>query len=232
MRYDTVRPAIFRARPNRFVAQVELDGAVETVHVKNTGRCRELLVPGCRVYLAKGTNPGRKTAWDLIAVEKVRPDRPPLLINMDAQAPNAAAAEWLPRSGWFPAGAVFRREVTCGGSRFDFAVDAPDGRTWLEVKGVTLEQDGVVRFPDAPTDRGVRHIEELIRCREAGGRAALLFVVQMAEARQLRPNDDTHPQFGEALRRAVRVGVEIRAVCCRVTPSEMTIADSVPVVLE
>lgn len=231
MKYDTVRPAVFRARPNRFVAQVELDGAVETVHVKNTGRCRELLVPGCRVYLARGTNPGRKTAWDLIAVDKARPGQPPLRINMDAQAPNAAAAEWLPHSGWFPPGSVFRREVTCGSSRFDFAVDTPSGRTYLEVKGVTLEQDGRVRFPDAPTQRGVRHIEELIRCRGEGYGAALLFVVQMGEVHSLSPNDDTHPQFGDALRRAAQAGVEIRAVSCRVTPEEMTIDGPVPVVL-
>ena len=150
----------FLSRPNRFIAHVEVDGKKETVHVKNTGRCRELLLPGCTVYLAVSDNPARKTKYELIAVDKHRPDGTVWRINMDSQAPNEAAAEWLPRSGLFSDAAVIRREVTHKGSRFDFYIEDGDRKAFLEVKGCTLEHDGIAKFPDAPTVRGVKHLRE------------------------------------------------------------------------
>ena len=183
MQYQTVVPGRFLARPNRFIAQVEAEGAVQTVHVKNTGRCRELLVPGAAVYLEKNKNPGRKTAYDLIAVRKGE-----LLVNMDAQAPNRVFAEWLaPR---LPEGAVLRREYAYGDSRLDFCVESPRGLFLIEVKGVTLEDGGAARFPDAPTERGVKHIRELQKAAEAGLGAALFFVVQMEGMKSVAPNEE------------------------------------------
>ncbi|MBE6935246.1 MAG: DNA/RNA nuclease SfsA [Ruminococcaceae bacterium] len=230
MRYDTVIPAVFLSRPNRFVAEVLLDGKAETVHVKNTGRCRELLLPGATVYLSAGNNPARRTRYDLVAVEKVRPGKAPLLINLDAQAPNEAAAEWLSSGGFLP-GALVRREVRYGASRFDFLLEREGRRTYLEVKGVTLEEGGVCRFPDAPTERGVRHLRELIAAREAGEGAAILFVIQMKEMHLFRPNTDTHPAFAEALRDAKAAGVTILARDCIVTPEGMWIDREVEVEL-
>ena len=230
MRYGAVIPGVFISRPNRFIAKVSVGGVEETVHVKNTGRCRELLIPGCAVWLACADNPDRKTKYDLVAVEKLV-DGVPQLINIDSQVPNHAVAEWLPESGIFPAGAVIRREVVCGGSRFDFCVEHGKAASYLEVKGVTLEQDGVAMFPDAPTQRGVKHINELISCVENGHGAYVLFVVQMKGIHQLCPNDATHPQFGDALRRAQRAGVKILAADCIVTPDSMAIDEAVRVVL-
>ncbi len=229
MQYGQVVPGRFIRRPNRFIAHVEIDGREETVHVKNTGRCRELLTPGCRVYLEVAENPARRTGYDLIAVEKERPSKSTLLINMDSQVVNTVAAEWLPRSGLFSPGAVIRREVTKGDSRFDFCITDGDARAWLEVKGVTLEQEGVALFPDAPTQRGVKHLRGLTACRQAGERALVLFVVQMPEPLCLRPNDATHPAFGEALRQAAAAGVEVLAMDCRVTPDTLMIDRPVPV---
>ena len=197
MQYQKIHPAVFRARPNRFVAQVELAGETVTCHVKNTGRCRELLVPGARVYLEESGNPNRKTKYDLIAVEKGE-----RLINMDAQAPNQVFGEWARAGKWVPDLTLLRPETKYGASRFDFYWEAPDRRGFVEVKGVTLEEDGVVRFPDAPTLRGVKHLEELIAAKEAGYEAAVCFVVQMGDVEWMEPNDRTHPEFGEALRRA------------------------------
>ena len=232
MRYGEVVRGRFLRRPNRFVAYTEIEGREVVVHVKNTGRCRELLVPGCTVYLARGGNPARKTAYDLVAVEKERVGRAPLLINMDAQAPNAVATEWLPRSGLFSPSATFRREVTFGASRFDLYVEDGERRAFIEVKGVTLEEGGVARFPDAPTERGVKHLRELISAVEAGYEAFLLFVVQMKEVVSVSPNDETHPAFGEALRAAAAAGVRVLAVDCIVTPESLTADAPVPVVLE
>ena len=207
----------FLSRPNRFIAMIEVGGEEITVHVKNTGRCKELLPVGATVYLAAAENPARKTPSDLVAVEKVRPDGTTLLINMDSQAPNHIAAEWLPLSGLFSADSVFRGEVTCGASRFDFAISTPDIPTaYLEVKGCTLEREGIAYFPDAPTERGVKHIRELTALAGAGHPAYVLFVVQMKGITSLRPNDETHPAFGEALREAQAAGVHIMAVDCRV----------------
>ena len=206
MDYGCVVPARFLDRPNRFVAHVLLGQETVTCHVKNTGRCRELLVPGARVYLERGRNPGRRTAWDLIAVEKDGK-----LINMDAQAPNRVFAEWA-RERY----ADVHPEVRYGQSRLDFCLD---GQHFVEVKGVTLEQDGRCRFPDAPTERGTRHLHELIRAVEEGYRATAFFVIQMADAEDFSPNDETDPAFGVALRQAAEAGVEIAAWCCRVTPA-------------
>ncbi len=216
MTYSTpVVKARFLSRPNRFIALVELNGETLTVHVKNTGRCKELLPEGATVYLAAAENPARKTPYDLVAVEKVRPDGSVLFINMDSQAPNAIAAEYLPVSGLFGEDTVFRREVTHGASRFDFAMDAPDRPTaYLEVKGCTLEREGIAYFPDAPTERGVKHIRELTALVREGNPAYILFVTQMKEVTSLRPNDETHKAFGDALREAAESGVRILAVDC------------------
>lgn len=216
MTYQTpVVKAEFLSRPNRFIALVRLKGETITVHVKNTGRCRELLPEGATVYLAASDNPARKTPYDLVAVEKVMPDGTTLFINMDSQAPNRIAAEWLPKSGLFSAGSTIRREVVCGASRFDFAVDTPHTPTaYLEVKGCTLEREGIAYFPDAPTERGVKHIRELTALAREGHPSFVLFVVQMKGIRNLRPNDVTHKAFGDALREAREAGVMILAVDC------------------
>ncbi len=211
--------AKFLSRPNRFIALVELNGETVAVHVKNTGRCKELLPEGATVCLAASDNPARKTPYDLVAVEKVKSDGTVLFINMDSQAPNAIAAEWLPQSGLFSPDAVYRREVTHGDSRFDFCIHEGQGSTprstaYLEVKGCTLERNGVAYFPDAPTERGVKHIRELTALAREGQPAYILFVVQMKGITALRPNDETHPAFGQALREASAAGVRVLAVDC------------------
>lgn len=225
MQYAHVRPAKFLARPNRFVARVLLDGKEETVHVKNTGRCRELLVPGARVYLAEGDNPARKTRYDLVAVEKGE-----LLVNLDSQAPNKVFAQWAQAGGFRPGLTLLRPETTWGNSRFDFYwEDAAGQRGFVEVKGVTLEEEGHVRFPDAPTLRGVKHLEELVRARAEGYDAAVCFVVQMEGMVDFAPNDATHPAFGAALRRAAAAGVTVLAMECAVTPGSLAIRRPIPV---
>ena len=226
MRYPNVTPAVFLARPNRFVAQVLLDGETVTVHVKNTGRCRELLVPGARVWLTRSPNPHRKTAYDLIAVEKGA-----RLINMDAQAPNQVFREWAEAGGFLPGLTLLKAEQTHGDSRFDFYWEAGARKGFVEVKGVTLEEDGVVRFPDAPTLRGVKHLEELVRARQAGYEAAVCFVIQMENVIRFQPNDRTHPAFGQALRAAAAAGVEVLALDCRVAPDRLELNRPVPVEL-
>lgn len=231
MRYKKVIPGTFLSRPNRFIAHVETELGAEIVHVKNTGRCRELLIPGTPVYLSVSDNPARKTRCDLIAVEKQRDGKAPLLVNMDSQIPNDLAAEWLPHSGLFSDNAIFRREVTHGESRFDFAIQDGDRHGFLEVKGVTLEHDGLALFPDAPTDRGVKHLHGLTACAKEGLLAYILFVIQMKEIRCLRPNDEMHREFGEALRQAAAAGVKILAMDCRVEPDCLTIDAPVPVEL-
>lgn len=224
MRYQEVRKATFLARPNRFIAHVELDGETVICHVKNTGRCRELLVPGAEVWLEKGTNPNRKTAWDLIAVHKGE-----RLINMDAQAPNKVFSEWADR--FEPEILSLRGEYTYGQSRLDFCLETAAGLHLVEVKGVTLEQDGHTRFPDAPTERGIKHLQELIHAVQEGHRASAVFVIQMEDVVDFAPNDVTHPAFGAALREAAAAGVEVVAVNCRVTPDSLEILDRIPVVL-
>ena len=214
----------FCSRPNRFIAKVEIDGRVETCHVKNTGRCNELLTEGATVYLEHWDNPKRKTNYDLIAVEKGR-----LLINMDSQAPNKVAGEFLPEL--FPDYTLMKTEVTHGSSRVDFYLETPAEKWFIEVKGVTLENDGIVRFPDAPTERGVKHVEELTHALSEGYRTMILFVVQMEGMQYVEPNDATHPAFGAALRRAREAGVDVRAVECRVTPESLTALREIPVKL-
>ena len=231
MIYPSVRRGQFLTRPNRFIAHVELDGAPVVCHVKNTGRCRELLVPGHTVWLAEGDSPARKTQYDLIGVEKPTP-RGLLPVNMDAQAPNRVFGEWAAAGGLGFLPSLLRPETRFGDSRFDFYwEDGPERRGFWEIKGVTLEEDGVARFPDAPTLRGVKHLEELIRAREAGYEAGVCFVVQMPGMRWVEPNDATHPQFGRALRRAAEAGVRVLALECRVEPDQLEITGEVPVKL-
>ena len=217
MQYTNMVPGVFLSRPNRFIAHVEIDGAVQVCHVKNTGRCRELLPTGAQVWCQQAQNPTRKTKFDLITVKKGR-----RLINMDSQAPNAAAAEWL-RAGGLGEITELHPETTHGGSRFDFSF-RKDGRLcFLEVKGVTLETDGVCAFPDAPTQRGARHLRELTALAKEGCGAYVLFVIQMADVAYLHPNDATDPAFGAALREAAAAGVQVLAMDCTVTESTMTI---------
>lgn len=226
MRYHDVREARFLSRPNRFIAHVELDGEEEVVHVKNTGRCRELLIPGARVWLEEGKNPDRKTRWDLIAV--LKGDR---LINMDSQVPNQVAREWLEAGGLFPRADRIQPEYTYGNSRFDLYAEAEGRKILMEVKGVTLEEEGVVRFPDAPSQRAVKHLEELVRAREEGYETYVFFVIQMKDVKYFTPNRETHPEFAQALERAAAAGVKILAYDCRVEPDRLEAADPVPVVL-
>ena len=224
MRYGEIRKAIFIDRPNRFIAHVSMDGKEVVCHVKNTGRCRELLVPGAEVWLERGTNPNRKTAYDLIAVQKGKK-----LINMDAQAPNRVFAEWA--AEYEPAMSQLRSEYTYGHSRLDFCLTTPTGLHLVEVKGVTLEEGGHARFPDAPTERGVKHLNELMRAVSEGHRAGIVFIIQLEEVTDFAPNDATHPAFGETLRMAAAAGVEITAVRCRVQPDSLSVLDRVPVLL-
>lgn len=229
MQYFSVIPAVFLERPNRFVAYVNVNGKIEVAHVKNTGRCRELLIPGCRVYLSVPQTNDRKTKYDLIAVEKQRGGKEPLLINMDSQLPNAVVAEWLPKSNLFSTDAEIRREVCFGSSRFDFFVQDGSRRAFLEVKGVTLEEDGIAMFPDAPTERGVKHLNELCACVEQGLEAYVLFVIQMQGMHEFRPNDRTHEAFGEALRKSKQKGVKILALDCFVTADSVVIDSAISV---
>lgn len=226
MQYQRIEKGRFLSRPNRFIAHVELDGRTEVVHVKNTGRCRELLIPGATVYLEKSDNPARKTQYDLIAVEKGT-----LLVNMDAQAPNHVFREWAEAGNFQEGLTLLRPETTWGDSRFDFYWEAGDRRGFVEVKGVTLEEDGHACFPDAPTERGVKHLNELARCQADGYEAAVCFVLQMAGMKDFAPNDRTHPAFGDALRQAAQAGVRIMARECIVTPDSLTIGAAVPVLL-
>lgn len=225
MKYGKVVKATFISRPNRFIAVVDINGEVHTVHVKNTGRCRELLISGATVYLERPEGGARKTEYDLIAVEKEREGRSPLLINMDSQAPNAAIAEWLPRSGLFGEGAKIRREYTVGASRFDFMIEDGEEISYAEVKGVTLENNGIAMFPDAPTERGVKHLRELTELSQLGHKVYVIFLIQMKGAVLFRPNEETHKEFADALREAKARGVNVIALDSHVTPDSL-IADS------
>ena len=226
MRYERMRRGRFLARPNRFIAHVDLDGETAVVHVKNTGRCRELLVPGAPVWVQEADNPARKTRWDLIAVRKGE-----RLINMDAQAPNRVFREWAAAGHFRPDLRDIRPEFPYGGSRFDFRLETAAGVHFVEVKGVTLEEAGAVFFPDAPTERGVKHLRELQSAAAAGYGATVFFVVQMENVRCFSPNDRTHPAFGAALRAAVAAGVRAEAWDCRVEPDRLEICRPVKIVL-
>lgn len=230
MRYKQIIIGEFVSRPNRFIAYVKINDCVETVHVKNTGRCKELLVPGAKVYLSIAENSARKTKYDLIAVEK-KSDEEVMLINMDSQIPNDVAREWIARSGLFSSDAQIKREVTFGSSRFDLYVTDGDRRAFIEVKGVTLEEDGVALFPDAPTERGVKHVSELIRAHESGFEAYILFVIQMKGVRLFSPNARMHPDFANALVQAKLKGVNILAMDCVVTENSIEIDLPVPIKL-
>lgn len=224
MKYKETEKAVFLKRPNRFIAEVEIQGKRETVHVKNTGRCKELLIPGTEVILEKSGNPNRKTKYDLICVNKQG-----RLVNMDSQIPNKAAEEWIKKGGLFPEEVTIRPEKKYGNSRFDLYVESPVRRAFVEVKGVTLEENNTVRFPDAPTVRGIKHVEELIHCMEEGYEAYLLLVIQMKGVKKFMPNWDTQPEFGEALIKAEKAGVKILARDCLVTEDTIEIQEEVPV---
>ncbi|WP_405378341.1 DNA/RNA nuclease SfsA [Phascolarctobacterium sp.] len=226
MQYANMQKARFLSRPNRFIAHVEIDGREEIAHVKNTGRCKELLVPGATVYVQHHDDPKRKTKYSLIAVEKGD-----LLINMDSQAPNKVVQEWLLEQE--PFGKIVRLKPECkyGDSRFDFYLETTERKMFIEVKGVTLEEDGVVLFPDAPTERGVKHVEELCHAIHEGCGAAVVFVVQMEGMRYFTPNRRTHAAFADALAKAAGAGVQIMAVTCAVTPETLHIDGTLPVKL-
>ena len=227
MDYQNIKPGVFLARPNRFIAHVELEGEAVVAHVKNTGRCRELLTPGARVYLQEFDNPARKTRFDLIAVEKEGFGH----VNMDAQAPNKVFAEWAQGGHFLPDLTLLQPERTWGKSRFDFYYEAGERRGFVEVKGVTLEEKGAAYFPDAPTERGVKHIEELMACRAEGYEAFLCFVIQMEGIRYFSPNDRTHPAFGDALRRAAGSGVGMLACDCLVAPDSLRMNEKMEIIL-
>ena len=218
MKYKKVVEARFLTRPNRFVAQVDIAGQVETVHVKNTGRCKELLLPDVPVILSEADNPNRKTRHDLIAVEKAGLG----LINMDSQAPNKVMGEWLAGRGYD----VVKPEYKYGKSRIDFYMERGSQKYLLEVKGFTLEKEGIGYFPDAPTERGIKHIHELIEARRAGYWCGLAFVIQMPKVREVRPNIETHPAFGDAWKEALEAGVRIWFLSCKVEADSLTIDES------
>lgn len=217
MKYKNITPAVFLDRPNRFIAHVRVNGETETVHVKNTGRCKELLIPGAEVWLERSDKAERKTKYDLIAVRKENG----VLFNIDSQAPNKVAREWLEKQGF----TKIVPEYRYGASRIDFYMERPGERWLMEVKGCTLEVDGVGYFPDAPTERGVKHLHELIRATREGYRAAAAFVIQMDGVKEVRPNTATHPEFGAALEEAKAAGVKIFMLRCHVEPDELVIVD-------
>ena len=217
MKYDNITRATFLNRPNRFIAEVEVNGQRETVHVKNTGRCKELLIPGCEVWLTEPGTPDRKTRYDLVAVRK----NTGVLFNIDSQAPNKVVKEWLAKQDYdqvIP-------EYKYGNSRIDFYMEKGTEKYLMEVKGCTLEFDGIGYFPDAPTERGVKHIRELIKAKEEGYHAALAFVIQMDGVTEVRPHIDTDPEFGKAMEDAKKAGVEVLFLTCHVEPMELWITN-------
>jgi sugar fermentation stimulation protein A len=224
MIYPAISEGIFLARPNRFVANVAIGGKTEICHVKNTGRCKELLIPGTKVYVNRADNPARVTKYDLISVYKS--DR---LINMDSGAPNQVFGEYLKAGRFLDGITLVKPETKYGNSRFDFYVEAGSRKIFIEVKGVTLEENGVALFPDAPTERGVKHLRELAACIEHGYEAHVIFVVQMRGVTYFTPNMKTHPAFGDALSTAEAAGVTITALDCEVTPDSLEIKAPVPV---
>ena len=227
MKYANIHTGKFISRPNRFIAKVEVGGEIQTVHVKNTGRCKELLQPGNTVYLEKSDNPARKTAYDLVAVEKQIPGGT-RMVNMDSMAPNKMAGEWL-ASGALGNIENLRAEVTIGDSRYDFVGEENGRQVVIEVKGCTLEENGIAKFPDAPTERGVKHVRGLIELAKSGCRCIVLIVIQMKGVSVFRPNWETHPEFGRALQEAQAAGVELIAVDCNIIPGEAKIDGRIPV---
>lgn len=224
MQYQNIKKGQFLARPNRFIAHILLDGKEEICHVKNTGRCRELLVPNREVYVTACHSPARKTKYDLVCVRKGDS-----LINIDSMAPNVAFGEWVTNSHFFGDISVLKPEYTYGNSRFDFYIEASGQKCLVEIKGVTLEADGIVRFPDAPTERGTKHLRELIKCKNAGFDAHVFFIAQMENVSYFTPNGETDPVFAATLSEAAKSGVGVHCLSCRVTPDTMTVQDFVPV---
>lgn len=227
MKYERIKVGTFVERPNRFIAYVNIAGRKETVHVKNTGRCRELLIPGATVYVQESDNPNRKTKWDLIGVKKGN-----RMINMDSQITNAVVKEWIEKGNLFANPSLIKPETTYGQSRFDLYVEEGERKAFIEVKGVTLEEDGIVRFPDAPTERGVKHVEELCHAVSEGYEAYVIFVIQMDKVSYFTPNERTHKAFGDALRKTKKAGVHILAYDCKVKKDSISLYKEVPVILE
>lgn len=227
MRYDNISKAYFIDRPNRFIAHAEIDGQTETIHVKNTGRCAELLIPGAEIYVQDSRNPDRKTRWDLIGVKKGS-----RMVNMDSQVPNRVVREWLERGEAVENITDIRPEYTYGNSRIDLYVEAGERKILIEVKGVTLEEDGEVRFPDAPSERAVKHVQELEKAVSEGYEAWVFFVIQMKDVSYFTPNRRTHAEFADALSHAAEKGVHVYAYDCHVTEDSISLADEVPVVLK
>ncbi len=224
MIYNNIVEGTFIHRINRFIAQVSIQNNIELCHVRNTGRCKELLIPGVKVYLEENNNPARKTKYSLINVEKGKS-----LINMDSGAPNKVVYEWLKEGNLFPKGAYIKPESTYKNSRFDFYMEYKDRKAYMEVKGVTLEENGVARFPDAPTIRGVKHIHELCQAAKEGYEAYIFFVIQMKNVSYFTPNDTTHKEFGEALRAGYEEGVNMLAYDCNVTKNTLNISEKVEI---
>lgn len=226
MTYNNVRQAVFVNRPNRFIANVLIDGEPAIAHVKSTGRCRELLVPGAVVLVQEAGNPLRRTQYDLISVYKGEN-----LVNMDSSAPNKVFAQWLSEGGLGEKPSMLKAEQRFGDSRFDFYFEQGESRAFAEVKGVTLEENGHARFPDAPTRRGVKHILGLMDCLEAGFEAYAVFIIQMENAQSFGPNWDTHPEFAQALLQARQAGVTLLALDCIVTENSIAVRRPVPILL-
>ena len=224
MKYQNIKKAKFISRPNRFIANIEIDGKNQIAHVKNTGRCRELLVPGAEIYVQEFDSDTRKTKFDLITVKKGT-----RLINMDSQIPNHVFREWVESGNFTDGVTLIRPETFFGDSRFDFYIEAGDRKIFIEVKGVTLEENGIVRFPDAPTDRGVKHLRELMGAIDVGYEAQVVFIVQMDDVSHFEPNDMTHPEFGQVLREAVKKGVSVTALYCKITPDSIEAVGEVEV---
>jgi len=235
--YNNIHKGIFRSRPNRFIAEVEIDGRLERCHVKNTGRCKELLVPGAVVYLNQTDNPNRTTKYDLVAVYKgsslVNADGlAPNLVNIDSQAPNHVFREYLQAGRYIDGITTIKPEAKYGSSRFDFYIETNDRKIFIEVKGVTLEKDGIALFPDAPTQRGIKHLNELAQCIQDGFEAHVVFIIQLKSVRHFTPNYETHPEFGAALIKAHAAGVKISALDCIVTSNSLTVDCLVPIMLD
>lgn len=225
MQYKNIVTGIFRERPNRFIAMVEINGQLEKCHVKNTGRCREILIPGAELYLQDaGASNTRKTRYDVIAVRKGSQ-----IVNMDSQIPNKAVAQWLAEGNLFSKDAIIRPEQKYGNSRFDLYIEDGERKAFMEIKGVTLEEDGIARFPDAPTERGVKHVQELCRCVQDGFEAYIFFLIQMKGVHQLEPNWKTHEAFGKALQEAQKSGVNILAYDSIVTENSICVGAQIPV---
>lgn len=224
MKYENIIKGKFIERPNRFIASIEINGKIETCHVKNTGRCKELLIPNAEVFVEENDNPKRKTQFSLIGVVKDK-----RLINMDSQVPNKIVHEWILKGNLFKDITLIKPETTYNKSRFDFYIETKDKKVFIEVKGVTLEENNIVRFPDAPTERGVKHIKELCDCKKEGYDAYIIFVIQMKDVLYFEPNEKTHKEFAEALREAKKIGVNIIAVDCDVKEESIDIVDYVEV---